>query len=142
MTVRLPRVGLVPVAPLPPPAVSRRRILLIDDNRDFVEGLVSLLESLGHEALGAFDASSGVAAALQFRPELVFLDIGLPDVSGYEMVGRLRRVAACRTIPIIAVSGYARATDKAQALAAGFTAHIAKPIDVARIEKAIGEANA
>jgi PAS domain S-box-containing protein len=141
LTVRLPRVAVASVSdrPLPAPARAQRRILLIDDNVDFVEALRLLLEGLGHEAQAIFDGPSGVTAALAFRPDVVFLDIGLPDVSGYEMVGRLRRVAGCETIPIIAISGYARAADRALALEAGFTDHLAKPIDLTRIEKAISD---
>ncbi len=141
MTVRLPRVGALPAAASGvAPALARRRILVVDDNEDFVESLVLLLESLGHDARGALDGARGIAAALELLPELILLDIGLPDASGYEIVGRLRRVPACATIPIIAVSGYARATDCAMALAAGFTAHIAKPIDIGQIKRALGDA--
>jgi PAS domain S-box-containing protein len=141
LTVRLPRVAMPSVSDEPPPSPARprHRILLIDDNRDFVESLQLLMESLGHEALAVFDGPSGVAAALAFQPELVFLDLGLPEVSGYEVVGRLRRVVGCETIPIIAISGYAREADRALALESGFTSHLAKPINFAGIEKAIAD---
>jgi PAS domain S-box-containing protein len=141
LTVRLPRVPMPPLSdePRPSPARPRHRILLIDDNRDFVESLQLLMESLGHEALAMFDGPSGVAAALAFQPDLVFLDLGLPEVSGYEVVGRLRRVVGCETIPIIAISGYAREADRALALESGFTSHLAKPINFAGIEKAIAD---
>jgi PAS domain S-box-containing protein len=110
LTVRLPRVAVasVPDGPLQLPARAQHRILLIDDNVDFIESLRLLMEGLGHEARAIFDGPSGVVAALAFQPDMVFLDIGLPDVSGYEVVGRLRRIAGCETIPIIAISGYAR----------------------------------
>ena len=141
LTVRLPRVRAPSVSDEPTlsPGKPRHRILLIDDNRDFVQSLQLLMESLGHEALAVFDGPSGVEAALAFHPDLVFLDLGLPEVSGYEVVGRLRRVAGCETIPIIAISGYSREADRAHALESGFTGHLAKPINFARIERAIAD---
>jgi PAS domain S-box-containing protein len=119
------------------PATERRRILLIDDNHDFVESLQLALEALGHQTLATFDGPDGIAAALTFKPDIVFLDIGLPDLSGYEVVGRLRRVVGCKDIPIIAITGYAREADRALALQAGFTDHLAKPVDLVRLEKAM-----
>jgi PAS domain S-box-containing protein len=137
LTVRLPLAALVFVSDESPlsPARERRRILLIDDNRDFVESLQLALQALGHQTLATFDGPDGIAAALTFKPDVVFLDIGLPDLSGYEVVSRLRRVAGCEDIPIIAITGYAREADRALALQAGFTDHLAKPVDLARLQK-------
>jgi CheY-like chemotaxis protein len=119
------------------PAKERRRILLIHDNHDFVESLQLALDALGHQTLATFDGPNGIAAALTFEPDIVFLDIGLPDLSGYEVVSRLRGVAGCEDIPIIAITGYAREADCALALQAGFTGHLPKPVDLARLEKTI-----
>jgi CheY-like chemotaxis protein/anti-sigma regulatory factor (Ser/Thr protein kinase) len=139
LTVRLPRAKgpLVSDEPSFSPARKRRRILLIDDNRDFVEALRLALEALGYETLGTFDGPNGVAAALAFKPDIVFLDIGLPDLSGYEVVSRLRRVSGCEDVPIIAITGYVREADRALALEAGFTDHFPKPVDLERLEKTI-----
>jgi PAS domain S-box-containing protein len=139
LTIRLPRATVTAAREASSSSRARYRILLIDDNDDFVEALRSLVEALGHEALAMLDGPSGVVAAFSFQPDMVFLDIGLPDVSGYEVVGRLRRIAGCETIPIVALSGYSRPADRALALDAGFTDHLVKPIDVARIEKSISD---
>ncbi len=137
LTVRLPlgALALVYDESTLPSAKDRRRILLIDDNHDFVESLQLALDALGHETFAAFDGPGGITAALTFKPDIVFLDIGLPGLSGYEVVGRLRRVAGCEHIPVIAITGYARDADRALALQAGFTDHLAKPVDFARLEK-------
>jgi len=136
LTVRLPLAApaFVSDESMLSPAKERRRILLIDDNHDFVESLQSALDALGHKTLATFDGPTGIAAALTFKPDIVFLDIGLPDLSGYEVVSQLRRVAGCEDIPIIAITGYAREADCALALRAGFTGHLAKPVDFARLE--------
>jgi PAS domain S-box-containing protein len=134
-TVRLPRI------PSPPRVVSEpatapvktlgtpRRVLIVDDNRDSVTVMQALLELCGHEVHVAFDGAGALEICKAFVPELVLLDIGLPEMDGYEVVRRIRAIAACAKIPIIAVSGYARAQDRARAIESGFTAHLPKPVD-------------
>jgi CheY-like chemotaxis protein len=133
-TVRLPRLSTPSVSdsaapPARPRAAVCRRVLLVDDNEDSCEMLQFFLESYGHEARLAHDGVHALALVESFAPEIVFLDIGLPGMDGYEVVGRMRQIPACAKIPIIALSGYSSPADRRRALAAGFSDHLAKPVD-------------
>jgi CheY-like chemotaxis protein len=115
---------------LPPPhaAVRPRRVLVIEDNVDAAESLAELLRLEGHEVEVAPDGRSGLARARALAPEVVLCDIGLPDLSGYEVARALRAEPATRGARLVAVSGYAQREDRDRALAAGFDAHVAKPV--------------
>jgi PAS domain S-box-containing protein len=141
-TVRLPAAKKLsepfsPDGPHSGPQMSRRRILLVDDNRDSVELMRTLLDCLGHQTHTAFDGPGAVQACREFRPEMVLLDIGLPGMTGYEVASQMRALPGCEQIPIIAISGYAREADRAQALQAGFSDHLAKPIEIERLEELV-----
>jgi len=142
-TVRLPHVArgaratAAGSSSAPGAGEAPRRVLIADDNRDSVEMLQLLLEHWGHVTCAAFDGPEAIRAAADFRPDVVFLDIGLPGLDGYEVVRQMREMPSMRSLPIVAVSGYARAEDRARALASGFTAHVAKPIDIASIARFI-----
>ena len=137
--VRLPRADASRVrdAPSVLPQLHRaaqsRRVLIVDDNQDSVEMLEVLLTRLGHEVRTALDGASALALAPEFAPQIAFLDIGLPGMNGFELARSLRKVPGCATIPLIAVSGYARESDRREALSAGFDDYFAKPIDLARL---------
>jgi PAS domain S-box-containing protein len=113
--------------------VERQRILVADDSADTVEMMKTLLEYCGHDVRVAFDGMQALAICDEFQPDTVFLDIGLPGMDGYEVARRMRAMPTCRDARIVAVSGYARDEDRTRALASGFTAHLAKPIDLDRI---------
>ncbi len=141
-TVRLPAAKKLSEAlssdgPHSCPPMSRRRILLVDDNRDSVELMRTLLDRLGHQTHTAFDGPGAVKACREFRPEIVLLDIGLPGLTGYEVASQMRALPGCEQIPIIAISGYAREADRARALHAGFSDHIAKPIEIEKLEELV-----
>jgi PAS domain S-box-containing protein len=107
---------------------ERRRVLVIEDNED-VRALVQLtLEEAGHSVAVAEDARRGIETALSERPDIVFIDIGLPDLSGYE-VARSIRERADAGMTLIALTGYGEKTDRDRATAAGFDVHLVKPID-------------
>jgi len=72
----------------------------------------------------------------------VFLDIGMPGLDGFEVARRMRKIPVCATIPLIALSGYARESDRQRALQAGFSGHLAKPVDIERIERVVEWGNA
>ncbi len=136
-TVRLPR-NRVMDTPLPFPVQkvndsessnSFRKVLVIDDNEDNAELLRVALGHAGHAVQIAFDGTIGLQLAEAFKPDIIFLDIGLPGLSGYDVVRALRATTHGKTIPIIAVTGYANATHRNEALRAGFTTHVAKPVD-------------
>jgi CheY-like chemotaxis protein len=112
-----------------PTPFCARRILLVDDNQDSTRLLSQLLRRRGHEVCVAFDGRSGFEAAGEFKPDVLILDIGLPEIDGYELARRLR-AAGFREALVIALSGYAQEQDRTTALEAGFDQHFAKPVDV------------
>jgi signal transduction histidine kinase/ActR/RegA family two-component response regulator len=138
-TVRLPAVRAVhsaetPVASLPPPRT--RRILLIEDNDDAREMLREWLVLSGHEVQDARDGASGLALAERVHPEVALIDIGLPDMDGYEVARRLRSTRN-GSISLIALTGYGQAEDRRRALEAGFDVHLTKPVETERLTETI-----
>jgi CheY-like chemotaxis protein len=113
----------------------QRRILIADDNRDSVELMKELLEHSGHDVRVAYDGPGALEVCERFRPDTVFLDIGLPGLDGYEVARCIRTIPSCERIKIVAITGYARKEDRARALESGFTDHVTKPIDLARVSK-------
>jgi len=121
----LPREGV----PLP-----SRRILLIDDNDD-ARGLMGIvLEMHGHQVAEADGGIAGLAQARAFAPEIVFLDLGMPTMDGYETAVALRRLPAMEKLWIVALSGWSDKTTLARAQQAGFDYHMTKPADMPRID--------
>jgi PAS domain S-box-containing protein len=108
-------------------SVGQRRVLVVEDNRDAADSLAELIDMLGHQALVAYDAPSGLAKASADLPDVVLCDIGLPGMDGYEFARRLRALAAGEAVRLVALSGYAQPEDLTKAIAAGFDSHIAKP---------------
>jgi signal transduction histidine kinase len=113
--------------PAPAPAESRR-ILIVDDNTDAAEMLAIMVGGWGHETRVVFDGPAALAAAPQFQPEVVLLDLGLPTLDGYETGRRLRQTDAGRTALIVAVTGWGQEQDIARSRAAGFDRHLVKPV--------------
>ena len=111
-----------------------RRVLLIDDNIDAAESLAQLLALSGHDARIAGDGARGLALADDFRPEVVFCDLGLPGMSGYEVAKALRSRPFGRDIVIAALTGYGQPCDREKTAQAGFDAHLVKPVDPSVIE--------
>jgi len=110
-----------------PRAAAVRRILLVEDNEDAGETLRELLLLHGHEVDLVRSGAAGLEAARRLRPEVVICDLGLPGIDGYEVARRLRADPACAGITLVALSGYASHGDVADARAAGFDHHLAKP---------------
>ncbi len=110
----------------PPP----RSVVVIEDNADAASTLAEVLTLGGHKVEIAFDGRSGVDLVRRVRPDFVFCDIGLPDLSGYEVAGVLRADETLRATRLVAVSGYAQPEDRECAREAGFEAHLAKPADL------------
>jgi len=112
-----------------------RRLLVVEDNVDARQTLRTLLETLGHEVHEAADGEAGVAAALERRPDLVFVDIGLPLLDGYEVARRLRE--AKFGARLVALTGYGREDDLQRAREAGFDEHLLKPATLEQLRAAI-----
>lgn len=105
-----------------------RRLLVVDDNKDAAESMSMLLEMWGHEVAFAYDGPSALETAQQWRPEAVFLDIGLPGMDGYEVAERLRELPQARDAVLIAITGYGQDDDLARSKRAGIDHHLVKPV--------------
>lgn len=110
-------------------AAIARRILVVDDNADAADSLRVLLGILGHDVRTAHSAVAALQLARDFEPELVFLDIGLPEMNGYEVARRLRQEAGSARARIVALSGYGAQRDRLRSREAGFDLHLVKPVD-------------
>jgi two-component system CheB/CheR fusion protein len=106
------------------------RVLIIDDNRDAANTMAMLVEELGASTLIAHDATSGLQALDESVPDVVFLDIGMPGIDGYETCRQMRRRPSNKAPVIIAVTGWGQPQDKQRALDAGFDAHLTKPVEL------------
>jgi two-component system, chemotaxis family, CheB/CheR fusion protein len=117
----------------PNPAVSKR-ILVADDNRDGAETMSMLLKLSGHEVYLAHSGSEALEVAKRERPDIAVLDIGMPDLNGYQVAERIRNEAWGERMKLIAVTGWGQAEDKRRALGAGFNHHLTKPVDPNQLE--------
>ena len=146
-TLRLPLgAGAVVPPEVRPPApaapVVPRRVLVVDDNVDAARILAHLLTLDGHEAHVAHDGPSAVEAARRLRPDVAFLDIGLPGFSGLEVSRRLREDPSLAGLFLVALSGWVQPEDLVRSREAGFDHHLAKPVDVATLERLLARAGA
>ena len=108
---------------------SENRILIVDDNRDAAAALSTLLTITGHETHVVHDGPSAVEASDTHRPEVILLDIGLPQLNGYEVCRRVRAQAWGKDMAIIALTGWGQAEDRRRSHEVGFDGHIVKPVD-------------
>ena len=131
-TVRLPRVEAAATAVAARVAelagTASRRILVVDDNDDAREMLRVLLSMGGHEVIEARNGRDGIELAEAHGPDVALVDIGLPDLDGYEVARRIRAGQAGVSMRLVAVTGYGQPEDRQHAFAAGFDAHLTKPI--------------
>jgi CheY-like chemotaxis protein len=112
-----------------PQSPSRRRVLIADDNKDAADSLAMLLELSGHEVRVTHTGRGALSLAQAFRPDTSLLDIGMPDMSGYEVAEALRREPWGASIRLIALTGWGQDDDRRRAKRAGFDHHLTKPID-------------
>ena len=105
------------------------RVLVVDDNRDAADTMAALLQQLGFRARTAYDARSALEALRASMPDAAFLDIGLPDLDGYELARRLRAMPETAHAVFVAVTGYGQPGDRERAQQAGFDHHLVKPVD-------------
>ena len=106
-----------------------RRVLIADDNRDGAESLALVMTVFGCEVRTAYDGASAVRAAESFQPDVVFLDLGMPGMDGFEAARRIRRLPAGATTVLIALTGWGQDRDRQRTSEAGFDAHLVKPVD-------------
>jgi len=118
-------------------ASLKRRVLIVDDDADSAELLVQLLEMRGHEVRSAGSASQAVAEVAVFVPEVAILDVGLPDMSGYELAQVLRNCEGMAECKLIAVTGYSGDSALARSKIAGFDLHLVKPVDLELLARSV-----
>jgi PAS domain S-box-containing protein len=139
--ISLPQVG--------PPATTQResnptesvpkRIFIVDDNVDAADTLALLLQLEGHEVQAVHTAAAALERIEAFMPDVAFIDIGLPQMDGYELVRRLRKQRALATVKLIALTGYGQADDRRRVHEAGFADHLIKPVSISALERALNE---
>jgi PAS domain S-box-containing protein len=136
--VREMNVAAAPERSDPLPRTTRAAsILLVDDNDDVRTLLADLLRQHGYEVLTAVNGNEALALLTTFAADIAILDIGLPDMDGYELAARTREARRDRPIHLIAMSGYGQATDVARGEAAGFERHLVKPVGVRQLLEAL-----
>jgi signal transduction histidine kinase len=136
LPLRLPPIvdGHAPAAPVAA-SPSRRRILVVDDNVDAAEALGELLRDYGHEVATAHDGPQALDHARLHRPEIVLLDISMPEMDGYEVAKRIRGELGLGDAILVALSGYGEDRHRRLAREAGFDQHVTKPVDASRLEE-------
>ena len=110
------------------------RVLVVDDNVDAAETLVMLLGFLGHTVEMAHNGHSALQLAIDWKPDVILLDIGLPGLNGYEVAKRIREEVSLAGMVLVALTGYGQESDRQHAHAAGFDYHLAKPADFDQVE--------
>jgi PAS domain S-box-containing protein len=130
------------IVPVPIPVIERskisspaRRVLVVDDNQDTADSIAMLLARSGHEVKVAYSAKKALEAATEYQPEVVVLDIGLPEMDGYEVARRLRLDSRLRSVKLIALTGYGQESDFQRSKEAGFDYHLVKPVELEKIEE-------
>ncbi len=118
------------------------RILIVDDNRDSADSLSMVLKLMGHDTRTAYDGEEAVAAAAEFFPRVILLDIGLPKLNGYETCRRIREQKDGMNMVIIAQTGWGQADDRQRTRDAGFDHHMVKPVDLNELQKLLAELQA
>ena len=116
-----------------------KRVLVVEDNLDAVHLLAILVRSMGYEADFAINGYAALEVAKRFRPDIVLLDLALPDVSGWTVARQLRQAPESSNARIYAVTGHYGAAERGRSLAAGCDEHLLKPLDPARLEKLLEE---
>lgn len=117
--------------------VRPRRILVVDDNRDAAISLSMLLRIMGNEVHAVHDGLAAVEAAVEFRPDMILLDIGLPKLNGYEAARRIRMEQGGRDIVMVAVTGWGQEEDRNRSKEAGFNHHMTKPVEFDALQRLI-----
>jgi CheY-like chemotaxis protein len=117
-------------------------VLIVDDNADVADTMRELIVALGHHAATALDGRSALALIPTLTPDLGLIDIGLPDMVGYELARRIRGLPGGDQIFLTALTGYGREEDRKAALEAGFDRHLVKPITLRQIEELLDATSA
>jgi PAS domain S-box-containing protein len=115
------------------------RVLVVDDNIDSADSIAMLLQMSGHEVRVTYSGQDALETAVEYQPEIVLLDIGLPGMDGYEVARRLRKHPELKEVTLIAVTGYGQDADRLQSQEAGFDYHLVKPVDAQKLQDLLVE---
>jgi CheY-like chemotaxis protein/two-component sensor histidine kinase len=118
-----------------------RRVLVVDDNVDSAESMAMILKLSGHEVALAHDGEQALQVARAFQPDVAFLDLGMPNVNGYEAARLIRKESWGERIMLVALTGWGQEEDKRRTLDAGFDLHVVKPIDFAKLDSLVSQSN-
>jgi CheY-like chemotaxis protein len=123
-----------------PPGSPSCRVLVVDDSADGAAMLADSLESMGHDVRVAYDGRAALDVAAVFHPDVAVLDIGLPEMTGYELAAHLRELPQGGAIRFVAATGYGRSRDRVASMAAGFVDHLVKPVNLDRLREIVAQA--
>jgi CheY-like chemotaxis protein len=112
-------------------------VLIVDDNQDFADALAALVRALGHNAIAAYDAVTGLTLAHARTPDIIFHDIAMPGMNGYTAVQKLREHSKFANTTIVAITAFSGCADHARSLASGFDQHIGKPAEIEDIKSVL-----
>jgi PAS domain S-box-containing protein len=136
--VRLPALSSAgePIAPIEIAQRSGKasRVLVVDDNVDAADMLVMMLQMFGHEVKAAYSGQAALETAVEYQPDFVLLDIGLPDMNGYEVAQHLRQQQRTKNVSLIAMTGYGQDADRQRSQEAGIDLHLVKPVDPKKLQ--------
>lgn len=127
--------------PAPDKALKLRRILVVDDNRDSADSLEMVLQFLGADVYTVYDGQAALDALDTYRPSAIFLDIGMPDMDGYEVARRVRQSPQGRDLTLIALTGWGQKEDLRRTREAGFDVHLVKPAEVDDLRAVLANLN-
>lgn len=118
-----------------PQAAPNWRVLIVDDNVDSTNLVATIMQMYGHQTQKAYNGESALEMITVYRPDFVLLDIGLPDINGYEVAQRIRENPQTKNVKLIAVTGYGFDSDRQKSKESGFDYHLVKPIDPGELPK-------
>ena len=124
---------------LPSQENGHHRVLVVDDNLDSAESLSMMIQLLGHEVSAAHDGHEAVEAAKRFKPDVAFLDLGMPRMNGYDAARVIRQLPECADVMLVALTGWGQEEDKRRSQEAGFDKHMVKPIDFDALQKLLSK---
>lgn len=129
-----PTTDLVASVEIAQKAAQSSRVLVVDDNVDAADMLVMMLQMFGNKVQAVYSGQTAMETAVEYKPDCILLDIGLPDMNGYEVARRLRQLPQTKDMWLIAMTGYGQDSDRQQAQAAGFDHHLVKPVEPQKLQ--------
>jgi two-component system CheB/CheR fusion protein len=119
---------------------TKLRILVAEDDRDTAEGITRLLTHMGYESQACFSGDQCLASVKDFQPQVMLLDLGMPEIDGFEIARRIRESHPSNSPVLVALTGYGQQADRERTAQAGFISHLLKPVLAQDIKRAIEEA--